>query len=75
MASDSSKTVYKPGQTVPKSGIYKVSHVEHRLPHRASFKAQEQFPACAHCAEQVRFELVLAAKDEESGGKAGTVAE
>jgi len=74
MASDSSKTIYKPGQTVPQSGIYKVSHAEHRLPHRASFKAQEQFPPCTHCTDQVRFELVLAAKETE-GGEAGAVAE
>ncbi|HLK52708.1 MAG TPA: hypothetical protein VKU42_04585 [Candidatus Angelobacter sp.] len=65
MASDSSTRIYKPGQTVPRSGIYKVLHAEHRLPHRASFKAQEKFPQCGQCAAHVRFELVLAAKEEE----------
>jgi hypothetical protein len=65
MAFDSSKTIYKPGQMVPRSGIYKVLHAEHRSPHRASFKAQEKFPLCSQCASHVRFELVLAAKEEE----------
>jgi hypothetical protein len=69
MASDSSKTVYKPGQAVPKAGIYRVSHAEHRLPHRASFKAGEQFPLCAKCIDAVRFELLVAA--DADNGKGG----
>jgi hypothetical protein len=67
MASDFSRKVYKPGQTVPHSGIYKVLHAEHRSPHKASFKAQEKFPQCGQCAAQVRFELVLAAEEETNG--------
>lgn len=69
MASDSSKTVYKPGQMVPKAGIYKVSHAEHRLPHKASFKAGDQFPRCAKCADEVRFELMVAADVDNGKGK------
>jgi hypothetical protein len=69
MASDSSKTVYKPGQVVPKAGIYRVSHAAHRLPHRASFKAGDQFPPCAKCADEVRFELMRAA--DVDNGKGG----
>ena len=69
MASDSSKTVYKPGQVVPKAGIYKVSHAEHRLPHRASFKAGDHFPPCAQCADGVCFELLVAA--DVDNGKGG----
>jgi hypothetical protein len=69
MASDSSKIFYKPGQTVPRSGIYSVLHADHRMPHRASFKAQETFPPCGQCADQVRFELVVAAEEEEHSGK------
>ena len=64
MASDSSKTIYKPGQVVPKAGIYKVSHAQHRLPHKASFKAHEKFPACNKCNTQVRFELLVAVEEE-----------
>jgi hypothetical protein len=68
MASDSSKTVYKPGQVVPKAGIYKVSHAEHRLPHHASFKAGDKFPLCSKCADGVRFELIVAADVDNGNG-------
>ena len=69
MDSDSSKTIYKPGQVVPKAGIYRVSHAEHRLPHRASFKAGDHFPPCAKCADEVRFELMVAADVDNGKGK------
>ena len=68
MASDSSKTLYKPGQTIPKAGIYKVLHAGHRQPHRASLKAQEKFPSCKKCGGKVRFELVLETDDEDTNG-------
>ena len=64
MASDSSKILYKPGQIVPKAGIYKVSHAQHRLPHKASFKANEKFPVCHKCDTQVRFELLVPVEEE-----------
>jgi hypothetical protein len=44
-------------------------HAEHRLPHKASFKARDKFPACSKCASQVRFELLMAAGDGASNGK------
>jgi hypothetical protein len=69
MDSDSSKTVYKPGQVVPKAGIYKVSHAEHRLPHKATFKVGDKFPPCSKCAADVRFELMFVAED--GNGKGG----
>lgn len=64
MDSDSTKQTYKPGEVVPKAGIYKVSHAQHRLPHKASFKASERFPACHKCDKLVRFELLVADEDE-----------
>jgi hypothetical protein len=67
MVSDSSKTLYKPGQEVPKAGIYKVSHAQHRLPHKATFKAHEKFPPCSKCDTQVRFELLVPVEDEGEG--------
>jgi len=69
MDSDSSRKFYKPGQLVPAAGIYKVMHAEHRLPHKAAFKAREKFPACSKCASNVRFELLLAAGDSVGNGK------
>lgn len=56
--------LYKPGQVVPKAGIYKVSHAQHRLPHKATFKANEKFPACNKCDTRVRFELLVAVEEE-----------
>jgi len=42
-----------------------VSHVQHRLPHKASFKARERFPVCHKCGRLVRFELLTPAEDQE----------
>ena len=64
MDSDSTKTIYKPGEMVPTAGIYKVSHAQHRLPHKATFKARERFPVCHKCDKQVRFELLVPAEKE-----------
>jgi hypothetical protein len=64
MDSDSSKTLYKPGEVVPRAGIYKVSHAQHRLPHKAIFKARERFPVCHKCNKLVRFELLVPDEDE-----------
>jgi hypothetical protein len=71
MASDSSRTLYNPGQIVPKAGIYKVMHAEHRLPHKASFKAGGEFPSCRQCGMKVRFELLLAAEEGDGNGRDG----
>jgi len=55
---------------VPKAGIYKVSHAQHRLPHKATFKAHEKFPLCHKCDSQVRFELLVPVEEvEEEDGK------
>ena len=71
MATDSIKTLYRPGQVVPTAGIYKVSHAGHRLPHKARFMAQEKFPSCSKCTALVRFELLHEIKesDEDNRGK------
>jgi hypothetical protein len=49
---------------VPKAGIYKVSHAQHRLPHKATFKANEKFPVCHKCDTAVRFELLVPVEEE-----------
>jgi len=35
---------YKTGQVVPHSGIYQVSHNEHRLPHEVTLLRANSFP-------------------------------
>jgi hypothetical protein len=46
------------GQIVPSSGIYTVTHAEHRLPHLVTLLEGQRFPACSKCGEAVRFQLV-----------------
>jgi hypothetical protein len=55
---------HKTGQEIPLSGIYRVYHHEHRLPHKVSLLAGEIFPCCAKCGNAVRFELVQGAEVE-----------
>lgn len=46
------------GNRVPESGIYRVTHAGHRLPHAVTICKGETFPRCAKCADLVVFELV-----------------
>lgn len=58
----SSGMAFKPGESVPISGIY---HIEHSRPHRQShevvFAKSDRFPACEICEHQVRYTLLRAA--------------
>ncbi len=52
-------TVYKPGDTVPDSGIYKVVHdYVHREEHEVTCVKGEHFPPCNHCGHHPRFAAV-----------------
>jgi hypothetical protein len=62
MAFGSGNKSYKPGQVVPKAGVYRVIHSAHRAPHEASLKANETFPSCRQCGEAVRFTLVVSSE-------------
>jgi hypothetical protein len=50
--------VFHTGQDVPESGVYRVTHWGHRLPHEVTLLGNEQFPHCAKCADMVVFELL-----------------
>jgi hypothetical protein len=54
---------YCTGDTVPETGIYRVIHNLHRLPHEAVLAKDEKFPRCAKCSNEVLFELAYAAPD------------
>jgi len=54
---------YRPGEIVPRSGIYRIEHDAHRLMHEATLIADNRFPRCKQCGEQVRFKLLKAARD------------
>lgn len=50
--------LYKSSDTIPESGVYRVIHAQHRLPHEVTLLRGQVFPPCARCHEEVRFELV-----------------
>jgi hypothetical protein len=52
------KTVFKTGETIPHSGIYRVVHTKHRVPHEVTLLHGERFPKCAKCQDAVVFEPV-----------------
>jgi hypothetical protein len=53
--------IFHTGDIVPDSGIYLVTHPEHRLPHEVTLLRDQKFPTCAKCDTAVVFELVQAA--------------
>jgi hypothetical protein len=55
--------IYETGTVVPETGIYRVVHSTHRLPHEAVLIKGQRFPKCQKCNELVLFELVHAAPD------------
>jgi len=57
---------YKPGEIVPWSGIYKISHDRDHpeMPHEVTVIKGRRFPTCRHC-EGMSFELVHAAHHVE----------
>jgi len=51
----SDRQAYKPGQTVPATGIYAVVHDLHRPEHEVVAIRGEEFPPCRICRDEVRF--------------------
>jgi hypothetical protein len=54
---------FQTGALAPETGIYRVVHVSHRLPHEVIVLKGECFPRCAQCDDAVLFDLVHAAPD------------
>jgi hypothetical protein len=53
---------YKPGQTVPTSGIYQVTHDNrHTAAHEVTAVRGEPFPPCRNCGHGITYVLVRAA--------------
>ena len=59
------KRRYKPGQFVPRSGIYRVYHAPHRLLHEAALLESTRFPRCKTCGNSVRFVLARPAHTKD----------
>jgi hypothetical protein len=49
------------GEKIPESGIYRVVHREHRLPHEVTLLRDQLFPKCMKCNDSVQFELIRGA--------------
>ena len=52
------KDMHQTGQEIQASGIYRVSHGEHRLPSEVELIAGNRFPRCGKCGNPVTFELL-----------------
>ena len=51
----------QPGEDVPKSGIYRVTHYRHHHDHEVTCISGEPFPECRECKDRARFALMIAA--------------
>jgi hypothetical protein len=51
---------FKTGMVIPDSGIYRVLHYAHRLPHEVTLLKGETFPKCQKCSDAVMFQLIRA---------------
>jgi hypothetical protein len=57
------KLLFRTGELIPESGIYRVIHDAHRLPHEVTLFSDQAFPRCSKCKDAVKFELIHAATD------------
>jgi hypothetical protein len=57
-----SGVLYKTDAVIPESGIYRVTHADHRLPHEVTLLKGERFPKCQKCSSAVAFELLRSLK-------------
>lgn len=54
---------FRCGDKILESGIYRVYHGNHRLPHEVTLLRDQLFPRCLKCDQSVYFELVRSAPD------------
>jgi hypothetical protein len=64
-------TDLKPGEICSQSGLYRVIHRAHRMPHKAVISQGDIFPSCSRCGAAVRFKLIMATGAEASARGAG----
>ena len=56
---------FRCGEKILKSGIYRVVHEKHRLPHEVTLLSGQLFPRCMKCEAMVYFELLRSAPDND----------
>jgi hypothetical protein len=54
---------FRAGEPIVETGIYRVFHSEHRVSHDVTLLADETFPRCAECGNDVHFELLRSAPE------------
>jgi hypothetical protein len=53
------RSTFRTDEGVIQSGMYRVRHQNHRLPHEVTLLRGQRFPRCAKCQDAVTFELVV----------------
>jgi hypothetical protein len=51
-----------PGAIAPRSGVYRVHHYAHRMPHSVTVTAGTVLPECRRCGDKVRFAPMIPAE-------------
>ena len=51
---------FRSGGVVPRSGVYRVHHYAHRVPHTVIILGETIFPRCKRCGDRVQFVPVVA---------------
>jgi len=51
-----------PGAVAPRSGVYRVHHYAHRMPHFVTVTVGTVLPECKRCGDKVRFAPMIAAE-------------
>jgi len=54
-----------PGEIAPRSGVYRVHHYAHRMPHLVTVTVGTILPECKRCGDKVRFAPMIAAESIE----------
>jgi hypothetical protein len=55
-----------PGAVAPRSGVYRVHHYAHRMPHFVTVTVGTVLPGCKRCGDKVRFAPMIAAESIEN---------
>ena len=61
-----SSAYFVSGAIAPRSGVYRVHHYAHRIPHFVIITAGTVLPGCKRCGDRVRFVPMVAAERLEA---------
>ena len=61
-----SSSRFVPGAIAPRTGVYRVLHYAHRMPHLVIIAKEAAFPECKRCGDKVRFAPIMAAEAIEA---------